>query len=113
MVLDDGQVTEVKAPRTRGNKETSKCRIDPKQCRGVGQTSPEIGSKSFAINRNDRSWRDFIKSGRQADVGKIIDRLIFKTEQEIKESEKRTTDLMQQLAELQQIADEFFQEDLD
>ncbi|MEM9925200.1 MAG: hypothetical protein AAF915_15855 [Cyanobacteria bacterium P01_D01_bin.50] len=111
MVVDNVEVTEVKAPYARRDKETSKRGINSEQCRRVGQSSPEIGSKSVPDDRNDWSWRNFINSWGQANIGGILDRLILNTQQQIKESEERVADLKQQLAELQQISDEFFQED--
>ena len=102
---------EIEASSAWGNKETSKRRLNSKQCGGVGQSSCQVGSESLAVNRNDWSWRNFINSCGQANIGGILNRLILNTKQQIEESEKRTTDLKQQLAELQQISNEFFQED--
>ena len=102
---------EIEASRERGNKETGKCRADSNQRRRSGQTSKADGSESLTIHRNDRTRRDFVNSCGQATLGGMFNRLISKTRYQIEESEKRTADLKQQLAELQQISDEFFQED--
>ena len=103
--------TEIQTSGIRRDKETGECRVDSKQCGGIGQSSRKTGSESITTNRDDWSWRNFINSYGQANIGGILNRLILHTKHQIEESEERIADLRQQLAELQQISDEFFQED--
>ncbi|WP_414625191.1 hypothetical protein [Calothrix sp. CCY 0018] len=102
---------EVEASRIRGDKIASEYGIDSDRTRGSGQLGSKARGESIAAGRNDWSWRDFINSYGQANIGGILNRLIQNTKQQIKESEERTADLKQQLAGLQQISSEFFQDD--
>lgn len=116
---------EIKAPGTRGDKETGKHGIDSNRSGGFRQSRSETGSEPFTTCGDDWSWRDFIDSCGQANIGGILNRLTQKTRQQIEESEERTADLKQQvkkseertadlelqLAELQKISNEFFKND--
>lgn len=94
MVLLNG---EVETPGTRRDKETSQCGIDTKQRRRFGQASSEVGNKPLSANRDDWSWRNFIKSCGQANIGGILNRLILNTERQINESEQRTAEKITQI----------------
>jgi hypothetical protein len=104
MIAEDVENTKSQAQRAWGDEKTIQSWTHPKWSGRTGQTSRVIGGEPISDDRDDWARRNITDQRRQGTVGGIVDRLISKTVDLINESEKRTVDLKQHLAELRELS---------
>ena len=95
---------EIKAPRAWRDKETSQLGINSDRSGGAGQTGSEARGEPLSTHRDDRTWRNLINQCGQATIGGIVDQLISRTYQQIKDSENRTAELRDYASDLEKLS---------
>ncbi len=103
MVVEDGKA-QVETQGTRGDEKAVQFGADPNGREGTRRTGSQARGEPFAIDRNDRTRRDFINQYGQATLGGILDRLISKVTNEIAELEGRLVDRQDYLKELRELS---------
>lgn len=106
-MITEAENGEIKAPRVWRSQEAVQPGANPDRSRGVRQASRETICEPLTANRDDWTRGNFTEQCGQAILGGIIDRLISKTLDLIKESESRTAELKIHLEDLRELYNQF------